>query len=149
MAMPDPEPSDPSDYRPVNRIALVTESGLHEAVGFPSHIEDKVGPGGYVVNTDEPEATTDIVPELTRANLADFGLPTLDLSLSTLGREAFYACFYKSVRDALVAGKTPEEIQAGFLSHKASLGRLAELAKNAVEDALANRPMRYEDPFEA
>jgi hypothetical protein len=143
-----PEPSDASDYRPVNRIALVTESGLHDAVGFPSHLADSAGPGGYVVNRDQPDATKEIVPELTRANLKDFGLSTLDLSLSTLGREAFYVCFYKLIQDAVVGGKSPEEIQARFLANMSSLGTLADVAREVIEDVLANRPMRYEDPFE-
>jgi hypothetical protein len=146
--MPDPEPSDASDFRAVNRIARVTETGYHEAVGFPSHIEDRVGPGGYVVNIDQPEATKDIVPELTRAHLADLGLSTLDRGLSSFGREAFYVCFYKFVREAVSSGKTPKEIEAAFLSHMASIGELADVAREAVEDALANRPMRYEDPYD-
>jgi hypothetical protein len=146
--MPYPEPSDASDYRPINRIPLVTESGLHDALGFPSDFNDRVGPGGYVVNKDQPDAIKDIVPELTRANRKDFGLSTLDLSLSTLGREAFYVCFYKLVRDAVIGGRSPKEMQARFVANMARLGRLAELAKEAVEDALAGRPMRYEDPFE-
>jgi hypothetical protein len=146
--MRDTEPSDASDYRPVNRIPLVTESGLHEAVGFPSDFKDRVGPGGYVVNRDQPDATKDIVPELRRANLQDFGLSTLDLNLSTSGRETFYVCFYKLIRDAVIGGKPPEEIQARFLANMASLGTLADAAREAIEDALAGRPMRYEDPFE-
>src|SRR4051794_19569998 len=65
--MPDPEPSDASGYQPVNRIALLTEYGMFEAVGIPPPEPGPIGAAGRVINLDEPEGVTDLVPALNRA----------------------------------------------------------------------------------
>jgi len=138
--MPDPHPSDPDNARPVNRIVLLTQFGLHETVGVPSSGR-RVSAAGYVVNLDQPEGMKDIVPALARATRAEF-------DLLTLGREWVYGASYTFVRREIDAGRTQEELRAQILPFIEHIRELADTVREAVEDALANRPMRVEKPHE-
>jgi len=134
--MPDPHPSDPDNARPVNRIALLTQFGLLEVVGV-STSGRMVGAAGYVVNLDQPEPTKDVVPALARATRPEFDLPTLSW-------QWVYAAWYTFVRHEIGAGRAHEEIRAQILPIIEHSGEHADVAREAVEDALANRPMRVE-----
>jgi hypothetical protein len=143
----DPEPSDASGYKPVNRIALLTEYGLSESVGIPPP-EGPPGAAGRVVNLDEPEGVTDLVPALTRTTREEFDLP------SEFRASVYWGTYY-AVLEELAKGRSPEEVSASILSSATAFERdprtdvgdaVAQGIREAVEDALAGRPVRYESP---
>jgi hypothetical protein len=143
----NPEPSDASEYKPVNRIALLTKYGLFEAVGIPPR-KGPVGAAGRVINLDEPEGMTDIVPALTRTTRDEFDLPSVT-------RADIYRMTYDAVLRKLAEGRSPEEVRAFFLEGAAAyeresqaddMGATVEGIREAVQDALAGRPSRYESP---
>ena len=87
--MAAPEPSDASGYKPVNRIALLTEYGLFESAGIPPPEGGPVGAAGRVVNLDEPEGMTDLVPALARNTREEFDLPSMERA--SIYRRIYYA----------------------------------------------------------
>jgi hypothetical protein len=140
--MPDPDPSDFRDAEPVNRVALFIRFGLFEAVGFPSGAGD-VGAAGHVVNLDQPEGMKEIIPAVRRTTL-----PEID-SLP-LCKGVVYHCVYDYVRSEIEAGKTETEIRAWIPLNTENTEEPTDAVREmleAVEDALANRPMRYNNPF--
>ena len=138
--MPDPHPSDLDNARPVNRIALLTQFGLHEMVGIPTS-GGSVGAAGYVVNLDQPEPMKHLVPALARATRAEF-------DLARLSWEWVYANCYTFIKREIESGRTREELRAEILPCIEHTGELADPIRAAVEDALADRPMRVEKPNE-
>ncbi len=139
--MPDPHPSDPDNAHPVNRIALLTQFGLHEMVGVPTSLRS-VGAAGYVVNLkNQPEVLKDIVPALARATRAEFRSPTISWEWVLTPIVTF-------VRREIESGRIREELRAEILPFIEHIGELADTAREAVEDALADRPMRVEKPHE-
>jgi hypothetical protein len=100
---------------------------------------------------DEPEGTTDIVPALTRNTRGEFDLPSMT-------RASIYSAIYDAVLREIAAGGSPEEVRATFLQSAAAYHRecpadviaaCVEGIREAVEDALAGRPLRYEPPYGA
>ncbi len=149
--MHDPEPSDASQYKAVNRIALFTEYGLFEAVSIPPPKCGLVGAAGQVINLDEPEGTTDLVPALTRTTREEF-------DIISMTRASIYFAIYDAVRQEIGAGKSSEEVRATFLQSAAAFQleyptdvekACAEAILEAVQDALADRPMRYKPLYGA
>jgi hypothetical protein len=141
--MPDPDPSDFIDAEPVNRIALFAEFGLFEAVGFPSR-ESEADAIGHVVDLDQPSGMKEIIPAVRSATLSEFDSPSIERGL-------VYHCVYENVKHELDAGSTEEEIRAKLLASTKNIEGLTEVVREtfeAIEDALANRPMRYKNPFE-
>ena len=116
--MPDPHPSDPDNAHPVNRIAILTQFGLHEMVGIPTSGRS-VGAAGYVVNLDQPEPMKDLVPALARATRAEF-------DLARLSREWVYANSYMFVRREIGSGRTREELRAEVLPYIEHIGEVAD-----------------------
>ncbi len=149
--MHDPEPSDASQYKAVNRIALFTEFGLFEAVSITPPKFGPVNAAGCVINSHEPEGTTDLVPALTRTTREEF-------DIISMTRASIYFAIYDAVRQEIGAGKSSEEVRATFLQSASAyqLEYSADVVKacaegilEAVEDALAGRPMRYRPPYGA
>jgi hypothetical protein len=144
----DAEPSDSSHYKPVNRIALWTEYGLLEAVHVPPP-EGPAGAVGRVINLDEPEGMTDLVPALTRSTREEVDLPSVFLA-------SIYGATYGAVLQELAKGQSPEEVRAFFLESAAAYWReprtdvadaVIQGIREALEDALAGRPVRHESPW--
>ena len=136
--MPDPDPSDPGGAHPVNRIASLSEEGRYEMLGAPPSTG---GPSEVVVDLGQPQGIRDIVPELTRATRPEYNLPSL-------GWQPVYHNFYTLVRSEVEAGRDHEDIRAELLVVIENCGELASAAREAVEDALANRTMRCKNPLE-
>ena len=138
--MTDPEPSDSGYPLPVNRIALLSRYGRVEMVGAPP---PTAGPeaAGHVVDLESPPGMIDIVPALARATRPEYDL----LSLS---RGPLYHACYTHVRNEIRSGKAAEEIRADLLPLIRGSGELADALREALEDALAGRPPKYEGPAE-
>jgi hypothetical protein len=144
----DPETSDSSGYNPANRIALWTKFGLLEAVHVPPP-EGPAGAAGRVVNLDELEGMTDLVPAQTRTTREEFDLPSQF-------RASIYGATHDAVLQELAKGRSPEELRAFFVESAAAYEResrtdvddaVVQGIREAVEDALAGRPVRYESPW--
>lgn len=134
----------------MNRIALWEAYGLFEAVAIPPP-EGPVGAAGQVVNLDQSEGLTDLVPALIRDTREEFDLPSMYLV-------PIYGAVFDAVLQELAEGRPREEIRALFLESATAYVRgfqsdimeaVVQGICEAVEDALAGLSRRYESPWRA
>jgi hypothetical protein len=135
--MSDPELSDAGHPVPVNRIAHIAGNGQVEMVGAPP---PTAGPeaAGHVVDLESPPGMIDIVPALARSKRPEYDLPSLH-------RGPRYHSFYTLVRDEIRSGRTPDEVRAQLFPLIERAGDLIDTVRDALEDALAGRPPKYEE----
>jgi hypothetical protein len=129
----DRDPSDPDGAQPINRLALRDPDYLTSLLLGPT---SPTGQGGVVVHLDADAGVRGLVPESAMS-----GRPVYDLPF--LNREPVYHMIYTWVRDQVDAGESPKAIRTQLREALESLGKLANAAREALEDALANRPRRY------
>jgi hypothetical protein len=95
---------------------------------------------GHVGHEPPPEGVVDIVPELARQTRPEYDV---------VGpmRGPLYVCCYSRAEDGLRSGRSAEEIRAELRPLIEALGELADVVREAVDDAVAGRPPRFEKPF--
>ncbi len=114
-----PDPSDPSNAHPVNRVA------------------DSFG------SDSGEDAPADLVPEL-----APISSPEMDSLAERWEWESSYRLWYELARADVDSGKDPDEIRSYFLDIAENSGGTAEAVREALEDALAGRPPKCKFPLE-
>jgi hypothetical protein len=120
----------------VNRVALFTKFGVFEMLGFP--VDDSTNEGvGRVVNLDEPPGVQSIGPALSTEFQLEFDTTPAN------SNEAFYRLIFNHVKSEIERGATEQDIRSWALAAAKSTLVFADLIREAVEDALGNRPLRY------